>query len=180
MILLLNCQMESRFRRRRASTGIGTYDVAFFADRVQYESWRLVCVEVVGGESVFMGGNMRARTKITIGVGLLLLALLLTVIIARWQTLREPPLPLRAGMTISEVQELMGVQDTWLMSHTAQPGASWEVTGMIYIDKTDVVGNIRHTSVYLDDDGRVTHWERGSQSGMRPPWLHHVMRTLGW
>jgi hypothetical protein len=124
-----------------------------------------------------MGDHVRARTKIAIGVGMLLLGLLLTVLVAWWQTQPEPPLGV--GTTIAEVQDVMGVQDTWLWCQVAEAGDSWKVVGMQYVGEPDFMGTIRHTYIYLDDDGRVTHWWRGYQSG-RPPWLERIMKCLGW
>jgi hypothetical protein len=121
---------------------------------------------------------LRTRKSIGIGIGLVLLAIVLALIVGSWQRPAQPPL--RAGMTIAEVQALMGQQDCWLMSCTAEPGANWEVTGMCYLGKTDYAGNLPHTNVFLDQDGRVTHWETGSQSGMCPPWWHRAKSVFGW
>jgi hypothetical protein len=50
--------------------------------------------------------SMRTRKSIGIGIGLVLLAIVVALFVGSWQKPAQPPL--RAGMTIAEVQALMG------------------------------------------------------------------------
>jgi hypothetical protein len=109
------------------------------------------------------------RKKIAIGVGLVLLALLITVLVVLWMQPAGPPLQI--GMSEEEVDRAMGI-----------PGVNLAYSGypvLMYFQGPDLIGNEQRVIVRFDREGRLADWSVTS-SRTRPPWLDWALKAVGW
>ncbi len=111
------------------------------------------------------------RKKLAICLGLVLLALLVTVLVVWFMPPAEPPL--RKGMTEPEVEAALGVKGCLF-------GWGRDQSAGIYSVPPDWLGNGGTVWVSFDEAGKVDHWEAKSLPHTRPPWLDKTMKYVGW
>jgi len=118
------------------------------------------------------------RKHLAIGVGIV--AVLLAIVgppFAMWG-MRPHELPLRVGMTDSEVSGLLGPgcrPESSSMLEFLHPGVA-----EYYGQNPDWVGKQQEIIVWFDDDNRVTAWKVKPLHRMRPPLLDRALRAVGW
>ena len=106
----------------------------------------------------------------TVGVGLVVVVLAVTVLVCDRMEPTEPPL--RVGMTADEVEQLLGKPSATaggLMSHIS-----------LYDKQEDWLGSSRSIQVHFDSNGYVVDWTVRSFSRTRPPWLDRALKAVGW
>jgi hypothetical protein len=109
------------------------------------------------------------RKKIAVGAGLVLLAVLVTVLAVLCMQPAGPPL--QVGMGQEEVDRAMG-----------KPGVNLAYSGypvLMYLQGPDLIGNEQRVIVRFDREGRVADWSVTS-SRTRPPWMDRAMKAVGW
>ena len=111
------------------------------------------------------------RKKIAVSVGLVVVALLVTILVA-WLMPQPPTEPqLRVGMTWEEVEREVGCKP-----FLCEGGLYSQ--NVVYVSE-DVMGNGQSTLVHYSD-GHVTEWEPRRFHSTRPPWLDKAMKRAGW
>ncbi len=109
------------------------------------------------------------RKKLTLCLGLVLLALLVTGLVAWFLPPAEPPL--RVGMTEEEVDEVMEKSgyfqaDVW--------GTTYDTL------ETDRLGYCQSVVVTYDKDGQLKQWRVDSVNHVQSPLLDRAMKWVGW
>jgi hypothetical protein len=135
------------------------------------------------------------RKKLTIYLGLVLLALLVTVLLAWFMPQAEPPL--RKGMTEPDVEAALGVKGSLIGLGRHQSTGEHSVptdrlgNGLttrrgvtklkgVYSVPPDWLGNGATVWVSFDEAGQADHWEVQSLPRTRPPWLDTALKWAGW
>jgi hypothetical protein len=113
------------------------------------------------------------RTKLAVGVGLVAVALAVTVLMCDRMGPAQPPL--RVGMTQDELRQAIGTDHPMMRFGCGFDLAAREV----YLPKPDQFGNRQIIRVdYVD--GRLTDWEITGHPRTRPPWLDRALNAVGW
>jgi hypothetical protein len=111
------------------------------------------------------------RKKVAIGIGLVLLASVVMVLVVLWLPPTEPPL--RVGMTEEEVRALLGEPETTLVSG---PG----ILLSIFFPEPDWLGYNRRITIVRDVNSQVIYWNDEPLPRTRPPWLDRAMKWVRW
>ncbi len=114
------------------------------------------------------------RKKIAIGFRLIVVALVITVVVAWFMPPAEPPV--RVGMNIAEVEHTLGKPSKGGRLHDRRliyPPCKW-----YYYSEPDWLGNHLEFIIYTDhEEGEVIGWESQPLLRTRPP---SAMKWVGW
>jgi hypothetical protein len=107
------------------------------------------------------------RTKLFLGFGLMVLVFAVTEAVFQLFT---PGPSLRQGMTVQEVQEVVG---------TSVSGGGGSISHMTIIYDLDnsFIANHRLVAGFDPQTGRLISWESRLDS---PTWLKRALRAVGW